>query len=246
MIEFRNVSKSYFRTPEEHFSALDGVSLHVKEGQVFGVIGQSGAGKSTLVRCVNGLETPDSGEVHVNGQLVNTMSEKALRSLRQQVGCVFQDFNLLSSYTVEDNIGLPLRLVGTPKTKIRQRVDELLDLTAITDKRHAYPAQLSGGQKQRVGIARALVTKPPLLLCDEPTSSLDPLTTNRILRLISDLHADLKVTVLLVSHEMAVIRDLCDEVALFENGKIVEQATAASFFDAPTTEEAQSFLEKVS
>jgi len=203
--------------------ALDGVSLDIRAGEVFGVIGRSGAGKSTLARCVNLLERPDSGQVLLDGRDLTALARPALGTARRGIGMVFQHFNLLSSRTVAANVALPLEIAGVPAPARAARVAELLPLVGLQDKADAYPARLSGGQKQRVGIARALACSPRLLLCDEATSALDPETTGSILELILDLRRRLGLAVLLVTHEMAVVKAACDQVAVMEDGRVIEQ-----------------------
>ncbi|AXG76923.1 methionine ABC transporter ATP-binding protein [Streptomyces paludis] len=219
--------------------ALDGVDLHVREGEVFGVVGQSGAGKSSLIRCVNLLERPTSGTVTVAGQDLTALAGrgrragKELRRARSSIGMVFQHFNLLSSRTVKGNIELPLEILGISGQERSRRALELLDLVGLADKAGAYPAQLSGGQKQRVGIARALAGDPKVLLSDEATSALDPETTRSILQLLRDLNRQLGLTVLLITHEMDVVKTICDSAALMEQGRIVESGTVAELLATP-------------
>jgi D-methionine transport system ATP-binding protein len=212
-------------------SAIDGVSLEVKRGEVLGIIGRSGAGKSTLIRCLNGLEKPDRGRVEVLGQDIIPLGERELRKVRARIGMIFQHFNLLSSKTVADNIALPLKIAGCSRGERRERVNELLQL--VGDKSSAYPAQLSGGQKQRVGIARALAAEPVLLLCDEATSALDPETTASILALLSEINRKLDLTIILITHEMSVIRAIADRVIVLDYGRVVEEGDAAAVFANP-------------
>ncbi|MEV7423066.1 ATP-binding cassette domain-containing protein [Streptomyces sp. NPDC091212] len=220
-------------------TALDGVDLHVREGEVFGVVGQSGAGKSSLIRCVNLLERPTSGTVTVAGQDLTALAGrgrragKELRRARSSIGMVFQHFNLLSSRTVQDNVELPLEILGLSGQDRSRRALELLELVGLADKAKAYPAQLSGGQKQRVGIARALAGNPKVLLSDEATSALDPETTRSILQLLRDLNQQLGLTVLLITHEMEVVKTICDSAALMEQGRIVESGTVAEILATP-------------
>ncbi|RDG38522.1 methionine ABC transporter ATP-binding protein [Streptomyces corynorhini] len=220
-------------------TALDGVDLHVREGEVFGVVGQSGAGKSSLIRCVNLLERPTSGTVTVAGQDLTALAGRGrragteLRRARSSIGMVFQHFNLLSSRTVKDNVELPLEILGVSGQDRSRRALELLDLVGLGDKAKAYPAQLSGGQKQRVGIARALAGNPKVLLSDEATSALDPETTRSILQLLRDLNRQLGLTVLLITHEMEVVKTICDSAALMEKGRIVESGTVAEVLATP-------------
>ncbi len=241
MIELRNLTK-VFASGGTEVKAIDGVDLSVPEGTIYGVIGSSGAGKSTLIRCVNLLEKPSSGEVLVDGQDLTRLSEKELRLARHNIGMIFQHFNLLSSRTVYDNIALPLELAGASKQEIELAVVPLLELTGLGDKRHSYPAQLSGGQKQRVAIARALASKPKVLLCDEATSALDPQTTRSILSLLKDINRQLKITVLIITHEMDVVKTICDRVAIMSFGKIIEENEVEQFFLNPQTDLAKEFV----
>ncbi|NTU79510.1 MAG: ATP-binding cassette domain-containing protein [Chloroflexales bacterium] len=234
MITLTNLRKIY-RQKTSEVVALDGVSLEVRPGEVFGVLGQSGAGKSTLIRCVNLLERPTEGTVVVDGQELTTLSGAALRKARQRIGMIFQHFNLLSSRTVADNIALPLEVMGRGRKERQARVAELLALVGLEDKARAYPAQLSGGQKQRVGIARALAGEPHVLLSDEATSALDPETTQAILQLLRDLNQRLGLTILLITHEMAVVRQICDRVAVLEAGRVVEQGAVDELVARPGT-----------
>jgi D-methionine transport system ATP-binding protein len=231
-----------YRSRGREVTALDGVDLHVREGEVFGVIGQSGAGKSSLIRCVNLLERPTSGTVTVAGQDLTALAVrgpragKELRQARSRIGMVFQHFNLLSSRTVQDNVELPLEILGKSGQERSRKALELLDLVGLADKAKAYPAQLSGGQKQRVGIARALAGDPKVLLSDEATSALDPETTRSILALLRDLNRQLGLTVLLITHEMDVVKSVCDSAALMENGRIVESGTVSELLATPGSE----------
>lgn len=241
MIEFRNINKEYTHKGKT-IRALADINLTIEAGEVFGVVGQSGAGKSTLIRCANFLETPTSGDVFVAGENLKTLSAKQLREKRHQIGMIFQHFNLLSARTVSDNIALPLELTGTPKDKIKARVKELLELTGLSDKDKHYPAQLSGGQKQRVAIARALSTQPKVLLCDEATSALDPETTDSILQLLKTINQQLGITILLITHEMEVVKKICHKVALIQGGYLVEHAPIDEFFSAPQSDAGKQFV----
>jgi len=225
--------------------ALDGVSLEVRRGEVFGIVGRSGAGKSTLIRCVNLLERPDAGRVETMGQDMLALGTAALLEARRGIGMVFQHFNLHSRRSVADNIAFPLEVAGMPAAARRARVAELLPLVGLETRRDAYPAQLSGGQKQRVGIARALASRPRLLLCDEATSALDPDTTGEILALIRDLRERLDLTVLLITHEMAVVKAICDRVAVMEAGRIIEQGRVFDVFTRPAQETTRRFVAEV-
>ncbi|RUY89563.1 ATP-binding cassette domain-containing protein, partial [Mesorhizobium sp. M7A.F.Ca.CA.003.01.2.1] len=230
---------------KRHFgvtAALDGISLTVRKGEILGIIGRSGAGKSTLIRCLNGLERPDSGEVFIEGREISRLGERDLQPLRRRIGMIFQHFNLLSAKTVEDNVALPLKIEGRPKAERLKRAAELLDLVGLSEKAKAYPASLSGGQKQRVGIARALAARPALLLSDEATSALDPETTRSILALLKDINRQLGLTILLITHEMEVIRSIADRVALIDAGRIVEQGPVWSVFADPRSEITRSLL----
>ena len=230
MIRLTDVQKHY---PGGVAPALDGVSLSIGKGEVFGIIGRSGAGKSTLIRLLNGLERPSAGHVEVDGVSIERLSAAGLRALRRRMGMIFQNFGLLSSRTVADNVGFPLRLAGVSRGERAAKVQALLDRVGLADLRDRYPAQLSGGQRQRVGIARALATDPDVLLCDEATSALDPETTRDVLALLRDLNRELGLTIVLITHEMELVRGLCDRVAVIEAGRIVETgAVDAIFADA--------------
>ncbi|NYV76886.1 methionine ABC transporter ATP-binding protein [Streptomyces sp. UH6] len=238
MITTSGLTKIY-RSGGREVTAIDGVDLHVREGEVYGVIGQSGAGKSSLIRCVNLLERPTSGTVTVDGQDLTALAgrgpraSKELRQARSRIGMVFQHFNLLSSRTVQDNVELPLEILGRSGRERTAKALELLDLVGLADKAKAYPAQLSGGQKQRVGIARALAGDPKVLLSDEATSALDPETTRSILQLLRDLNRQLGLTVLLITHEMDVVKTVCDSAALMERGRVVESGTVDELLATP-------------
>ncbi|MER8444288.1 methionine ABC transporter ATP-binding protein [Mesorhizobium sp. M1066] len=223
-------------------AALDGISLTVRKGEILGIIGRSGAGKSTLIRCLNGLERPDSGEVFIEGREISRLGERDLQPLRRRIGMIFQHFNLLSAKTVEDNVALPLKIEGRPKAERLRRAAELLDLVGLSEKAKAYPASLSGGQKQRVGIARALAARPALLLSDEATSALDPETTRSILALLRDINRQLGLTILLITHEMEVIRSIADRVAVIDAGRIVEEGPVWSVFADPRSDITRSLL----
>jgi len=241
MIKLKNISK-VFDISGKKLTALDNVSLEVARGQICGVIGASGAGKSTLIRCVNLLERPTTGTVEVDGMELTRMSEGDLIHARRNIGMIFQHFNLLSSRTVFDNIALPLELEKTPANKINEKVTALLELVGLADKRDTYPANLSGGQKQRVAIARALASEPHVLLCDEATSALDPATTQSILKLLKEINRTLGITILLITHEMEVVKRICDQVAVIDKGRLIEQGTVSEIFSNPKTELAQEFI----
>src|SRR4051812_42715606 len=242
IVRLEGVSKTYAGRQGEPVTALNGIDLTVPQGSVLGVIGRSGAGKSTLIRLVNGLEKPTSGRVIVDGSDITALPESALRQARRSIGMIFQHFNLLSSRTAAQNIALPLEVAGYDKAEIKTRVEELLALVGLSDKRNRYPSELSGGQKQRVGIARALATKPKVLLSDEATSALDPETTRSILDLLGRINDELGLTILLITHEMAVIRNIAREVAVIEGGRIVEQGDVFEVFTRPQHEVTRSFL----
>ncbi len=242
MIKLSNITK-VFQQGNRSIQALNNVSLHVPAGQIYGVIGASGAGKSTLIRCVNLLERPTEGSVQVDGQELTALSEKELTRARRQIGMIFQHFNLLASRTVFGNVALPLELDNTPQAEIKRRVTELLDLVGLGDKHDSYPTNLSGGQKQRVAIARALASNPKVLLCDEATSALDPATTRSILELLKDINRRLGLTILLITHEMDVVKRICDCVAVISNGQLIEQDTVSEVFSHPKTPLAQQFIQ---
>ncbi|WP_414147472.1 methionine ABC transporter ATP-binding protein MetN [Erwinia sp. BNK-24-b] len=242
MIKLQNISK-VFQQGTRTITALSDVSLEVPAGQIYGVIGSSGAGKSTLIRCVNLLERPTSGTVLVDNQELTAFSESQLTQARRQIGMIFQHFNLLNSRTVAGNVALPLELGKLSRTEINARVSELLELVGLADKHDAWPANLSGGQKQRVAIARALATNPKILLCDEATSALDPATTRAILELLKDINRRLGITILLITHEMDVVKRICDRVAVISQGQLIEQDTVSEVFSHPKTPLAQQFIQ---
>lgn len=241
MIELKNINKT-FTVGKTKVEALKNINLNVSEGEIFGVIGFSGAGKSTLLRMINLLEKPTSGEVNVKGKNLLTLNERELRNVRKKIGIIFQQFNLLASRNVFDNVAEILRMNHVPKKEIGQKVEELLLLVGLEDKANQYPANLSGGQKQRVGIARALAMDPEILLCDEATSALDPLTTDSILELLLDINKKLGLTIVLITHEMDVIKKTCDRVAVMENGEVIEQGTVVDVFSNPLEATTKSFL----
>ena len=242
MIKLTNITK-VFQQGTRTITALSDVSLHVPAGQIYGVIGSSGAGKSTLIRCVNLLERPTSGHVLVDNQDLTTLSERELTQARRQIGMIFQHFNLLSSRTVAGNVALPLELGKLSRSEITTRVNELLELVGLADKHDAWPANLSGGQKQRVAIARALATNPKVLLCDEATSALDPATTRAILELLKDINHRLGITILLITHEMDVVKRICDQVAVISKGELIEKDSVSEVFSHPKTPLAQQFIQ---
>lgn len=241
MIQLQSISKCY-QEGNQSFEALRNIHLHINKGEIFGIIGPSGAGKSTLLRCVNALEQPNVGSVLIDGTNILTLSPEKLRKTRRSIGMIFQHFNLLSSRTVYQNIAFPLEISGFNKQDIKDKVLKMAQLTGLETKLEQYPAQLSGGQKQRVAIARALISDGKILLCDEATSSLDPETTRSILELLVKVRNELGVTILLITHEMHVIKNICDRVALIENGEIIEQGETAEVFANPQTETAKRFV----
>ena len=245
MIDFVHVSKD-FGTGQHQVHAVKDVSLSIRKGEIFGIIGFSGAGKSTLVRCINLLERPTSGRVVVDGKEMTSLSAKELREARKKIGMIFQHFNLMPSRTVFSNVAYPLRGSGLSKKEVADKVRRLLELVDISDKENAYPSQLSGGQKQRVAIARALANDPNVLLCDEATSALDPQTTKSILHLLKQLNEQLGITVVIITHEMAVVKEICDRVAVMEHGKVVEQGEVFSIFADPQQPITQNFIRTTS
>lgn len=244
IISFENLSKRYEKKGQT-FVALDNVTFKVNKGDVYGLIGFSGAGKSTLLRMVNALETPTEGKVFVKGVDLTSLKESKLREVRKDIGMIFQEFNLLETKTVFDNIGIPLVLRHESKQKIKSRVEELLKFVGLEDKAKALPGELSGGQKQRVGIARALATEPEILLCDEATSALDPDTTESILNLLARVNKELNVTILFVTHTIRVVQKLCNKVAILEHGKLVENGSVIDIFSKPKSTIAKRFVETV-
>ena len=241
MIKLNNITK-IFTLPDKKLTALDNVSLHVPKGQICGVIGASGAGKSTLIRCVNLLERPTHGAVLIDDVDLTQLSDTELVKTRRQVGMIFQHFNLLTSRTVFENVALPLELENKSKAEIQEKTTALLALVGLSDKHNVYPANLSGGQKQRVAIARALASDPKVLLCDEATSALDPATTQSILKLLKEINRTLGITILLITHEMEVVKRICDQVAVIDKGRLIEQGTVSEIFSNPKTELAQEFI----
>ncbi|WP_313383945.1 ATP-binding cassette domain-containing protein [Pantoea sp.] len=237
VVRLQNVSRRFGET-----QALKAVSLRVRKGEILGIIGRSGAGKSTLIRCLNGLEQPDEGEIEIEGERITGLSEKQLQKVRSRVGMVFQHFNLLSAKTVAQNVALPLKIAGMAKAQRARRVAELLALVGLSDKAQHYPAALSGGQKQRVGIARALAASPALLLCDEATSALDPETTRAILALLKSLNQRLGITILLITHEMEVIKSVAHRVAVIDGGEIIEQGPVWQVFAHPQAQLTRTLL----
>ncbi|EKO3929931.1 methionine ABC transporter ATP-binding protein MetN [Vibrio fluvialis] len=241
MIEISHVNKVFYQGNKE-IHALKDINLNIPQGTIFGVIGSSGAGKSTLIRCVNMLETPTSGSVIVDSVDLTKLNSKQLSETRRNIGMIFQHFNLLSSRTVFENIALPLELSGKDDEHIERKVSELLTLVGLADKRDSYPSNLSGGQKQRVAIARALASDPKVLLCDEATSALDPATTQSILELLKEINRKLNITMLLITHEMDVVKSICHEVAIIGGGELVEKGSVGDIFAHPKTELAHQFI----
>lgn len=244
MISINNLTKIYTGASHEVL-ALDNVSVSIKRGEIFGIIGLSGAGKSTLIRCINMLEKPTEGSIVVDGQEITNLDKSKLYKARQEIGMIFQHFNLLSSRTVFDNIMFPLEIAKTPPKAAKVKVTELLELVGLTDKANVYPTQLSGGQKQRVGIARALANNPKLLLSDEATSALDPDTTQSILKLLKDINKQLNITIILITHDMNVIKQVCDRVAVMDDSEIVEVGDVLTIFSKPATPTSQSFINAI-
>jgi D-methionine transport system ATP-binding protein len=245
LIELKNISKTFSENGSE-FHAVKDVTLTIQDGEIYGIIGFSGAGKSTLVRCINLLGRPSKGEVHVNGADMLSLSPKELREARKKIGMIFQHFNLMASRTVFDNVAFPLKKSGLSKAEIKEKVNKLLDLVEIRDKADVYPAQLSGGQKQRVAIARALANDPSVLLCDEATSALDPQTTGSILALLKKLNQELSLTIVIITHEMEVVKGICNKVAVMERGEVVESGDIFDIFSNPKQKITKDFIRTTS
>lgn len=243
-IEIKHLSKT-FEQGQSGVHAIKDVSLSIRKGDIFGIIGLSGAGKSTLVRCMNYLETPTEGQVLIDGTDLGTLSGKELRKKRSEIGMIFQHFNLLMQKNVLDNIAFPLQLSGVKKKKAREKAREYLKTIGLSDKENAYPAQLSGGQKQRVAIARALAGSPRILLCDEATSALDPQTTSSILSLLKEINETMGITIVIITHQMSVVKDICKHMAVMEDGHVVEQGATEEIFRHPKTPVAKQFLKDV-
>ena len=241
MIKLKEIYKA-FPTKDKEVQALKNVSLTINEGDIFGVIGYSGAGKSTLIRIINLLEVPDSGEVEVDGISLLNISKKELRGVRTNIGMIFQGFNLMDSIDVYNNIAAPLKNLKWKKEAIEEKVNSLLKLVGLEDKKHAYPNQLSGGQKQRVAIARALSSDPKILLCDEATSALDPNTTQSILELLKQIHDQLKITIVIITHQMEVVKNICNRIAIMDQGEIKEQGDIIDIFTSPQSAIAKDFV----
>lgn len=245
MIQLEHISKS-FVTASGTVHAVQDVNLQIGEGEIFGIIGFSGAGKSTLVRCINLLERPTEGRVIVDREDLTAMDLKKLREVRKKIGMIFQHFNLMRSRTVFQNIAFPLKKSGLSKAEKEKKIESLLELVGLSDKKDAYPSQLSGGQKQRVAIARALANDPKVLLCDEATSALDPQTTQSILKLLKQVNETLGITIVLITHEMAVVKDICDWVAIMEQGRVVEEGDTVSVFSHPKEAMTKDFIDTAS
>lgn len=244
MLEFRNVSKVY-SVKKKEVVGVDNVSLTINSGDIFGIVGYSGAGKSSLLRCINLLERPTSGEILINGKDLTKLSRNELRLARLKIGMIFQHFYLISQKTVGENIAFALKAASMPANAIPARVDELLEMVGLAEKRDVYPAQLSGGQKQRVGIARALANNPAMLLCDEATSALDPKTTVSILRLLKEINKKLGITIILITHEMDVVKEICNRMAVMQDGKVIEEGDVYDIFASPQKILTQEFISSV-
>lgn len=244
MIRISDLSKEY-KTKNGLVMGVDRVDLTIPEGEVFGIVGYSGAGKSSLLRCINLLERPTSGKIEVNGRDLTKLKREELRKARLKIGMIFQHFHLISQKTVAENIAFALRAANTPREKMASRVVELLEMVGLTDKKDVFPAQLSGGQKQRVGIARALANNPSLLLCDEATSALDPNTTLSILRLLKKINRELNITIVLITHEMNVVKEICDRMAVMQDGRVVEEGSVYEIFSNPKAELTKEFISSV-
>ena len=244
MIQIEHLNKTYVSRRGETHTALTDINLTIEDGSVFGIIGQSGAGKSTLVRCLNLLERPTSGSIIINGRDITSLSEKELREFRSSVSMIFQNFSLLQQRTVLRNVMFPLELRHADKKEAEKRARELLELVGLADKCNKYPSQLSGGQQQRVAIARALVNNPSIMLCDEATSALDSMTTHSILKLLKDINEEMGVTIVLITHSLAVAELICDNVVVIDEGKIVEEGKTEDIFANPQSDVARKLLEK--
>lgn len=244
MIEIKNLNKVY-KTKKGEVKGVDNVSLTVKEGEIFGIVGYSGAGKSSLLRCINLLERPTSGSITVDGIDLTSLKGEQLRSSRLKIGMIFQHFYLISQKTVYENISFSLKAANFPKDQVKKRVEELLEMVGLSDKRDVYPSQLSGGQKQRVGIARALANNPKVLLCDEATSALDPTTTKSILTLLKKINKELNITIVLITHEMDVVKEICSRMAIMQDGRVVEEGSVYDIFANPHTALTKEFIESV-
>ena len=245
LIEIKNLHKEYSNDQGDIIKAISNLNLKIDSGEIFGIVGPSGAGKSTLIRLLNLLEKPTAGSIEIDGVDLTELNDKKLRNKRQKIGMIFQNFNLLSTKTVKENIIFPLKIAGKKKSVQERRAKELMELVDLSDRSDHYPAQLSGGQKQRVGIARALANEPKLLLSDEATSSLDPDSTESILNLLRDIQKEMDLTVVLITHEMGVIKEICDQVAVIEHGSLIEQGDVLDIFARPETELTKRFVSSV-
>ena len=241
VIEIKNLCKT-FSTKDRTIEALEDISLTINEGEIYGIIGMSGAGKSTLVRCINYLEKPTSGTVIINGRDLSELNDKELRQVRHKVSMIFQHFNLLMQRNVRDNVRFPLEILGVSKAESEKKVAELLEIVGLSDKADSYPVQLSGGQKQRVAIARALASEPDILLCDEGTSALDPSTTDSILKLLKEINEKMNITIVMITHQMSVVEDICQKVAIIDKGHLVESGRVADVFTRPATDAARKLV----
>ena len=241
MIEIEHLNKTY-PSPSGDIHALRDVNLRIEDGEIFGIIGLSGAGKSTLVRCINLLERPTSGTVRIDGRDMTQLSRRDLLKARQDIGMIFQSFNLLEQRTVLRNICFPLEIAGVKRDEAQARAAELLELVGLSDRAKAYPSQLSGGQKQRVAIARALATRPKYLLCDEATSALDPQTTSSILKLLEEINRNLQITIVIITHQMSVVREICTKVAILKDGEVVEEGSVEDIFNHPKSQVAKELI----
>lgn len=241
IIQLKNISKT-FVTDKGEFKALEDINLDISRGSIYGIIGMSGAGKSTLVRCINYLEVPTEGAVVIDGKELGSLTEKGLREERKSIGMIFQHFNLLQQKNVIDNVSFPLRINGVNKKDAHKRAAELLEIVGLADKANSYPVQLSGGQQQRVAIARALAGNPKILLCDEATSALDPQTTKSILELLKNINEKYGITIVIITHQMAVVREICSHVAVISKGHIVENGEVSDVFSRPKTKEARELI----
>ncbi len=244
MIEIRNLSKVY-NTKKGQVKGVDDVSISIQEGEIFGIVGYSGAGKSSLLRCLNLLERPSTGRITVNGTDLTSLKGEKLRLARLKIGMIFQHFYLISQKTVYENVAFSLKAANFPLKKTKERVEELLEMVGLADKRDVYPSQLSGGQKQRVAIARALANNPSVLLCDEATSALDPTTTKSILRLLKKINKELNITIVLITHEMNVVKEICNRMAIMQDGRVIEQGEVYDIFASPETALTKEFIESV-
>lgn len=244
MIDIQNLSKNFI-SGKDTLTAVKNVNLHVEKGEIFGIIGLSGAGKSTLIRCVNRLEEPSEGQIFIDNVDITKLDKESLRLMRKNIGMIFQHFNLLYQKNVYDNIAFPLQLEGWKKSEIDKRVNELLEYVELTDKKTSFPSQLSGGQKQRVAIARAIANNPKLLLSDEGTSALDPRTTKSILSLLNKIRNELGITIVMITHQMEVVKEVCDKVAIMDGGEVIEVNTVENLFKKPKTKTAATFINTV-